>query len=93
MAFPKERVGISVDKSLLVRVRYTLTEYDPVDAVHLPISERVLDKLGDILLASDEILGMIATNPQFPSPTTRSVEDSVRKVYDQINELMKALSD
>jgi hypothetical protein len=74
-------------------VRYTLTEYDPVDAVHMPISERLLDKLGDILLASDEILGMIATNPLFPSEATLSVEDSVRRVYDQINDLMKTLSD
>jgi len=74
-------------------VRYSLTEYDPVDAVHMPITERVLDKLGDILLASDEILGMIATNPLFPSDATRCVEDSVRRVYDQINDLMKTLSD
>ena len=74
-------------------MRYSLTEYDPVDAVHMPITERVLDKLGDILLASDEILGMIATNPLFPSDTTMSVEDSVRRVYDQINDLMKTLSD
>ena len=74
-------------------MRYTLTEYDPVEAVHMPISERLLDKLGDILLASDEILGMIATNPLFPNEATLSVEDSVRRVYEQVNELMKALSD
>ena len=74
-------------------MRYSLTEYDPVDAVHMPITERVLDKLGDILLASDEILGMIATNPLFPNDATLSVEDSVRRVYDQINDLMKTISD
>ena len=28
-------------------------------AVHLPMSERVLDKLADILFATDEILGMV----------------------------------
>ncbi len=59
----------------------------------MPISERVLDKLSDILLASDEILDMIATNPLVPTDTTRSVEEQIRGVYDQINELMKSISD
>lgn len=70
-----------------------LINYDPVAAVHLPISERVLDRLGDILLASDEILGMLAANPLLPSDATRSVERSVKTVYEQVNDLMKALSD
>lgn len=74
-------------------MRYSLTEYDAVDAPHLPISERVLDKLGDILLASDEILDMLATNPLLPTDTTRSLEEQVRGFYDQINELMKSISD
>ncbi len=68
-------------------------DFDAVDAVHLPISERVLDRLGDILLASDEILGMIATNPLLPSEATRTVEESVKTVYEQVNDLMKSLSD
>lgn len=59
----------------------------------MPISERVLDKLSDILLASDEILDMIATNPLLPTDTTRSVEEQIRGVYDQINELMKSIAD
>ncbi len=70
-----------------------LTDFSPVESIHLPISERVLDRLGDILLASDEILGMIATYPLLPNDTTRSVEESVRTVYDQVNDLMKTLSD
>jgi len=74
-------------------VRYSLTDYDAVDAPHMPISERVLDKLSDILLASDEILDMIATNPLLPTDTTRSVEEQIRGVYDQINELMKWIAD
>jgi hypothetical protein len=59
----------------------------------MPINERVLDKLSDILLASDEILDMIATNPLLPTDTTRSVEEQIRGVYDQVNELMKSISD
>ena len=67
--------------------------YDPIEALHLPISERVLDRLGDILLASDEILGMIASDPMMPSDTTRSVEQSVKTLYEQVNDLMKTLAD
>ena len=74
-------------------MRYSLTDYDAVDAPHMPINERVLDKLSDILLASDEILDMIATNPLLPTDTTRSVEEQIRGVYDQVNELMKSISD
>jgi len=62
-------------------------------AVHLPMSERVLDKLADILFATDEILDMIKVEERMPDPTAVVVEDSVRSVYDQINELMKKLAD
>ncbi len=57
------------------------------------MSERVLDRLGDILLASDEILGMLATSPFVPSEATRTVEESVKTVYEQVNDLMKSLAD
>ena len=70
-----------------------LINYAPIDALHLPLSERVLDRLGDILLASDEILGMIAMNPMISSDTTRSVEESVKTVYERVNDLMKTLAD
>ena len=70
-----------------------LSDFDAVDALHLPISERVLDKLSDILLASDEILGMIATSPQRLTDATRSIEESVKTVFEQVNELMKSLAD
>ncbi len=60
----------------------------------LPIHERVVDKLADILFASDMILDMLR------SPRSRSVgghltilEPSVRQVYDQVNNLMKQLTD
>ena len=88
------RVGISVHKSLLSRVNYkALTEIDAMTAVHLPMSERVLDKLADILFATDEILDMIRVEEQLPDPTAVVVGDSVQRVYDQINELMKKLAD
>ena len=62
-------------------------------AVHLPMSERVLDKLADILFATDEILDMIRVEERLPDATTVAVESSVQSVYDQINDLMKKLVD
>jgi len=62
-------------------------------AVHLPMSERVLDKLADILFATDEILDMIRVEERLPDPTAVTVASSVQSVYDQINELMKKLAD
>ncbi len=68
-------------------------DFDPVIAVQLPLSERVLDRLADILFATDEILDMIGTQRRFPDETTRDVEKSVRHVYNEVNDLMKKLTD
>ena len=68
-------------------------EFDTMTAVHLPVSERVLDKLADILFATDEILDMLQMEKRLPTDTTVEVEQSVRRVYDQVNELMKTLAD
>ena len=68
-------------------------DFDPVTAIQLPLSERVLDRLADIMFASDEILDMIRTARRFPDDTSRDVEKAVRGVYNQVNELMKKLTD
>jgi hypothetical protein len=70
-----------------------LIEFDAMNAAHLPMSERVLDKLADILFATDEILDMIRVEERLLDPTTVVVESSVQQVYDQVNELMKKLVD
>ena len=57
------------------------------------MSERVLDKLADILFATDEILGMVRAQERMPDASMASVEKSVQSLYDQVNELMKKLSD
>lgn len=62
-------------------------------AVHLPVSERVLDRLADILFATDEILDLVRSPEKIPDPVTQDVEASVQRVYDQINDLMKKLAD
>jgi hypothetical protein len=70
-----------------------VVEFDVMSAVHLPMSERVLDKLADILFATDEILDMIRTEERLPDDTTVEVAESVQIVYNQVNELMMRLSD
>ena len=67
--------------------------YDPVTAIHLPLSERVLDRLADIMFATDEILDMVATQKRFPDDTSRDIEKNVRSLYNQVNDLMKRLTD
>ena len=66
---------------------------EPVSNIHLPLSERVLDRLADILYATDEILDMIDTEERLPDAHTKDVARSVRHVYDEVNELMKKLAD
>ena len=62
-------------------------------AVHLPMSERVLDKLADILFATDELLDMIHAEETVFDANTRAVENTASRVYHQVNELMKTLAD
>lgn len=67
--------------------------FDPVVSVQLPLNERVLDRLADILFATDEILDMIGTQRTYSYVETADVEKSVRHVYDHVNDLMKRLTD
>ena len=68
-----------------------MTDLDLTYAPHLPLQERVLDRLADILFASDEILDMLRT--EYPRSLDHSVEREVDTVYRRVNELMKRLSD
>ena len=66
---------------------------DPFLDLRLPLQERVVDKLADMLFASDMILDMLNEERSRDAGGLTSVESSVRRVYDQINELMKQLTD
>ena len=68
-------------------------QLDAIGYLRLPLSERVLDKLADILFATDEILDMIRVEERMIDRTSLVVEESVQRVYDQVNELMKQLAD
>jgi hypothetical protein len=74
-------------------VTYKLTDLDLSFSPHLPLQERVLDKLADILFASDEILDMIRSSERPLSFDEANIERSVDSIYQQVNELMKRLSD
>jgi hypothetical protein len=71
----------------------TATEFNAMTAIHVPLSERLLDRLADILVASDDIVDMIRMGERVPDDRTAEVLSSVRRVYDQINDLMKQLTD
>ena len=62
-------------------------------AIHLPVTERVLDKLADILFATDEILDMLHVEETVFDARTLAVEAAADRIYKQVNELMKTLSD
>ena len=75
---------------------YKSTNLDALTGwTQLPLQERVLDKLADILFASDEILDMLHGDPrQLPDDESlAAIETSVRHVYHEVNELMKQFSD
>jgi len=67
---------------------------DVIGDLKMPLQERVVDKLADMLFASDMILDMLRDEHSYKfAGHLTSVEPSVRLVYDQINELMKQLTD
>ncbi|HEX9162959.1 MAG TPA: hypothetical protein VF980_14735 [Thermoanaerobaculia bacterium] len=68
-------------------------DFDSVVSVQMPLSERVLDRLADIMWATDEILDMIGTQKYMHDDSTAEIEESVRHVYNHVNDLMKKLTD
>jgi len=60
---------------------------------HLPLSERVIDRLCDILYATDEIKDMICVERRTGDDRMAEVDATVRRVYEEVNELMKRIVD
>jgi hypothetical protein len=58
----------------------------------LPLQERVVDKLADIMFASDMILDMLRHERKSAGHLS-SVGPAVSQVYEQVNALMKQLTD
>jgi hypothetical protein len=59
----------------------------------MPMQDRVVDKLADMLYASDMILDMLRDDRYYVPEHLRNIEPSMRKLYDEVNEMMKELTD
>ena len=59
----------------------------------MPMQDRVVDKLADMLYASDMILDMLRDDRYYVPDHLRRIEPSMRRMYTEVNELMKQLTD
>ena len=59
----------------------------------MPMQDRVVDKLADMLYASDMILDMLHDDRYYVPDHLRRIEPSMRKLYNEVNEMMKELTD
>lgn len=59
----------------------------------MPMQDRVVDKLADMLYASDMILDMLRDDRYYVPDHLRRIEPSLRRLYTEVNDLMKALTD
>jgi hypothetical protein len=66
-------------------------ELSIVDWSRIPLRERVVDLLADLMLNADDILDMLAADAA--GHELRWLEPNIREVYDNVNELMKSLCD
>lgn len=101
----KSGVGFSSLASLLIRVRDKAIEafiddfpLAPDDVFtepesQMPMQDRVVDKLADMLYASDMILDMLGDDRYYVPEHLRRIEPSMRRLYTEVNDLMKALTD
>ena len=59
----------------------------------MPMQYRVVDKLADMLYASDMILDLLRDDRYYVPDHLRRIEPSMRRLYGEVNELMKQLAD
>ena len=59
----------------------------------MPMQDRVVDKLADMLYASDMILDMLRDDRYYVPEHLRRIEPSMRRLYTEVNDLMKSLTD
>lgn len=107
--FAKSMVGTCCRESLLNRVRTKASEFteELTEAIEnvafldqtlfeepqLPPQQQVVDKLADMMYASDMILDMFRDERCRVPPHLVAMEPEVRRIYDDINDLMKRLTD
>jgi len=67
-----------------------LTQFESIRRYsHLPLRERVLDELADVLFSVDTIIGSLDTEE---ANGILWIEPEVRRLYDDINLLMRRMS-
>ena len=66
---------------------------DTFGDLKMPLQERVVDKLADMLFASDMILDMLHDDRFVAAHRLETVRPAVKRVYDDVNELMRQLTD
>lgn len=59
----------------------------------LPLQQQVVDKLADMLFASDMVLDMLRDERNRIPPHLLAIEPEMRRLYDEVNDLMKKLAD
>jgi len=59
----------------------------------MPMQDRVVDKLADMLYASDMILDMLRDDRYYVPEHLRRIEPSMKRLYAEVNDLMKELTD
>lgn len=67
-----------------------LSRLSPAELAALPPSERILDRLAEVLLAADEVLEMLHGAD---AVAMYWIEPSIQGIYDETNTLMKRLCD
>jgi hypothetical protein len=64
----------------------------PIQWLSLPPRERILDRMSDLLLCAEDIL--MEVEPGAPSvPNGGGIRAVMQRVFDDVNSLMKQLSD
>ena len=68
-----------------------LTQFEAIRRYsHLPLRERILDELADVLFSIDTILGSLDAEE---ANNILWIEPEIRRVYDDINKLMLRMSE
>lgn len=70
---------------------WPLHERDLMVRLRMPVYEQVLDVLGDVLFDTDELLGLLRS--ETTPPEYRWLGPEVQQLYEQVNLMMKKISD
>jgi len=74
-----------------------LTEQQEVQDVfaesRMPVQERIVDKLADIMFASDMIIDMLKHDRFVSKHQLETVGPTVKRIYDDVNALMRQMTD